>query len=56
MATKKPVAKKTVSSKKAMPAIAIMIMPKMSKKAMKEHEGKEEMGMMMKKKNKKDMS
>ena len=50
MATKKPVAKKT-TSKKAMPAVAIMIMPKMTKKEMKAHEGMKD----DKKKDKKGM-
>jgi hypothetical protein len=48
MATKKPTVAK---SKKAMPAIAIMVMPKMSKKEMKMHEGMKD----DKKKDKKGM-
>ena len=51
MATKKPTAAKKTTSKKAMPAIAIMVMPKMSKKEMKMHEGMKD----DKKKDKKGM-
>ena len=39
MATKKPTAAKKTTSKKAMPAIAIMVMPKMSESSKKEIKG-----------------
>ena len=57
MATKKPAAaKKTASAKKAMPAIAIMVMPKMtegSKKEIKGDKGMKEQGKGDMKKDKK---
>ena len=56
MATKKPAAAKKTASKKAMPAIAIMVMPKMtegSKKEIKGDKGMKEQGKGDMKKDKK---